>query len=449
MKSKIILCVILLSGLAVKFSACKKECPVQLATLTTSEVTPITTNTTQGTAITGGIINNDCGAQVIQRGVVWNTSPNPTTENSKTDEGSGTGAYVSYLTGLNASTIYYVRAYATNSAGTAYGNELSFTSTSFVGSITELNCNSVNNYGTLNAGTPANGVYSSVYYTGGNGGTYNEQTANSTGVTGLTATLAAGSFANGTGVALSGNGSLFYTITGTPNAAGTATFALNIGGQNCILSRNVGSEIVEVSTPGAGVTFNGYTYSTVLLGNGQEWMAENLQTANYSNGDPIPTGLDDETWYTTLSGTYAVLSNDEANNAIYGKLYNYFAVTDPRNVCPAGWHVPTYNEWGILIDYLGGQGTAGGKMKTTGTQYWQSPNGYATNESGFSGLPGGYRSTNITGTYPGEGYDAYFWSSTENNGLSAWTCYLNYHNAIGEKLYCIKRDGNSVRCLKD
>ncbi|MBM3440818.1 MAG: hypothetical protein FJX94_08180, partial [Bacteroidetes bacterium] len=241
--------------------------PGQLATLSTLPVGNITGNA----STSGGNITNNGGTPVTQRGVVWSTSPNPTTANNQSSDGSGTGNYTSTLTGLTASTTYYVRAYATNSAGTAYGNELSFTTSGGAGSITALNCGGGSNTGTLTAGIAASGVSSTVLYTGGNGGSYNSQTVNSTGVSGLTASLTSGNFTNGAG-------SLTYTITGTAATSGTANFSLNIGGQNCTLSRTVNAGSGIVSNPGAGVTFDGYTYTSIVLGNGQEWMAENLRT---------------------------------------------------------------------------------------------------------------------------------------------------------------------------
>jgi uncharacterized protein (TIGR02145 family) len=425
--------------------------PGNLASITT---TAISSNT--GTsAVSGGNITNNGGSLVTSRGVCWSTSPNPTTANNITTNGSGTGSFTSTLTGLTANTTYYVRAYAINSAGTAYGNELSFTSTgSSAGSITALNCASATNNGTLTAGTAASGVSSAVPYTGGNGGTYSGQTVNSTGVIGLTATLAAGTFANG-------SGSLNYTISGTPTSGGTASFALNVGGRNCTLSLTV--EIV--SNPGPGVNYNGYTYPTVVLGNGQEWMAHNLRTTQYNDGTSIPIVTAPNQWAANNNNSTTLpmmcwYDNDQAaytaNN--FGALYNWYAVNPltngNKNVCPAGWHVPTDAEWSTFINYLdpnaaGGNNpnTAGGKMKSTGTQYWLSPNTGATNESGFSGLPGGYRVSN--GPFTNVGYDGYWWSSTEDFTAIAWNRGLNYSAGYAGRGNYDKTLGFSVRCLRD
>lgn len=353
---------------------------------------PIVNLTSTG-AITGGEITDDGGSPISQRGIAWSTQPNPTLNSNITIDGTGMGSFTSSISGLTANMTIYVRAYAVNSAGYAYGNELSFTTPDWFGSITSLDCNNATTNGTLTFWTAANGVSSTVPYTGGNGVAHNGQTVTSTGVAGLTATLPAGNFATG-------SGNLTYTITGTPNSSGTASFALNIGGQNCTLNLTVTGGIE--SSPGPGITYGGYTYPTVILGNGQEWMAENLRTTQYNNGTDIPLVTDQQQWSSnfdliTTNPMMCWYNNDEAANTAnnVGALYNWFAVSPlyngNRNVCPVGWHVPTNAEWTLLTDYLGGEFVAGGKMKSTGTQYWLSPNAGATNESGFSALPAGYR----------------------------------------------------------
>ena len=307
--------------------------PGNLASLSTLPVGSITSSS----AVSGGNITNNGGSTVTERGVCWYTTPNPTTANNKIASGSGVGNFTVNINGLSESTVYYVRAYAVNSAGTAYGNELSFTTT-----------------------------------------------------------------AGGGGV---------------------------------------------VTNPGAGVTFNGYTYASIVLGNGQEWMAENLRTTTYANGDPIPNVTDDNQWYNLTTGAWSYYNNDSQYENPYGKLYNWYTVDDPRNVCPTGWHVPTDAEWTVLSDYLGGEPVAGGKMKSTGTQYWSSPNTDATNESGFSGLPGGYRYND--GPFYYIGFYGYWWSSTESSTYDAWLRHLRYLNGDVYRLYPNKKDGFSVRCLRD
>lgn len=318
--------------------------PGNLATLTTLSMG----NITAISAVSGGNITNGGGTPVTQRGVCWSSSPNPTTATNTTNDGSGTGSYTSNLTGLVAGATYYVRAYAVNSAGTAYGNQVQFT-----------------------AG-------------GGSGGI--------------------------------------------------------------------------VSNPGAGVTFGGYSYTSVVLGNGQEWLAENLRTTTYANGDPIPNVAGGFQWGGLTTGAWAHYENNASYENPYGKLYNWYAVADPRNVCPTGWHIPTDAEWNTLVGYLdpsydaGAFGiqssTAGGMMKSTGTQYWQAPNTGATNESGFSGLPGGSCDPD-EGTFSFLGDYGFWWSVSEIPAEQAWYRYMGDFNADILRYNNNKRNGYSVRCLRD
>ena len=179
-------------------------------------------------------------------------------------------------------------------------------------------------------------------------------------------------------------------------------------------------------------------------------MKENLKVSKYRNGESIPTGLVNSAWANTNKGAYAIYNNENANNNIYGKLYNWYAVSDSRGLCPSGWHVPSDNEWTTLTNYLGGQSIAGKKIKTTGTVFWQSPNTEASNESGFSALPGGFRS--VDGSFNSIRINAFFWSATENDGL-AWYRNLYYYNSIVNRsnstLGLVKSSGASVRCLRD
>lgn len=313
------------------------------ATLSTLPVSNITGNS----ATTGGNITSDVGASITQRGVVWSTSPNPTTSNNSTNDGSGSGSYVSNLSGLTVNTTYYVRAYAISSAGTAYGNGVSFMTAGNSGEISEW-LNPDLNYGSVTAQ-------------------------------------------------------------------------------------------------------DGNTYATIEIGT-QEWMAENLRTTNYANGDPIPNVTDAGQWSNLTTGAWTHYNNDNQYEIPYGKLYNWYTVTDQRNVCPTGWHVPTDAEWTELTDYIGGSGVAGGKMKTTGnieaaTGLWYSPNTEATNSSGFSGVPGGVcyadGEYNVIGSFGG------WWSSSESDADLAGVCWLDYGIGGAVRANVVKRIGYSIRCLRD
>ncbi len=157
---------------------------------------------------------------------------------------------------------------------------------------------------------------------------------------------------------------------------------------------------------------DGNVYEIVTIGN-QVWMAENLKVTHYRNGEPLPNVTDNIEWRNLDTGAYCNYNNDVAYVATYGRLYNWFAVNDSRNIAPAGWHVPSDAEWQTLDDYLGSDtNDAGCKLKETGTSHWRSPNEGATNESRFSALPGGARKS-LFGTFDYIGIYAFFWTSTE------------------------------------
>ncbi len=207
---------------------------------------------------------------------------------------------------------------------------------------------------------------------------------------------------------------------------------------------NVRFKVKASKVEGTVTDVDGNKYETVRIGD-QVWMKENLKVSHYQNGDPIATNLSNDKWAKTTSGAFAIFNNDDANNIKYGKLYNWYAVVDKRNVCPVGWHVPSDQEWTTLANYLGGENVAGGKMKArTG---WNSPNIGATNESGFSGLPGGLRFND--GTYGNIGYYGYWWSSTEYSTTYAWYRFLNYTNGYSSRFNSNRQNGFSVRCLMD
>ena len=183
-------------------------------------------------------------------------------------------------------------------------------------------------------------------------------------------------------------------------------------------------------------------YPSVLIG-AQYWMEKNLEVTTYRNGDPIPYVTDATAWAALTTGAWCYYNNDPSN----GKLYNWYAVNDPRGLAPTGWHVPTDVEWTTLSTTLGGDAVAGGKMKVAGTTRWIAPNTGADNSSGFAGLPGGIRSN--LGTFFDVGYFGYWWSSTEDNTASAWFRNLYYNFGDFSRDFSDKPYGFSVRCLRD
>ncbi len=130
-------------------------------------------------------------------------------------------------------------------------------------------------------------------------------------------------------------------------------------------------------------------YGTVTIGT-QVWMTRNLDVDHYRNGDPIPEVKSASLWKSLTTGAWCYFKNDKDSGVTYGKLYNWYAVNDPRGLAPVGWHIPSDAEWSTLSAYLGGDSIAGGKLKESGTSHWNIPNTGATNVSGFSALPGGW-----------------------------------------------------------
>jgi uncharacterized protein (TIGR02145 family) len=212
------------------------------------------------------------------------------------------------------------------------------------------------------------------------------------------------------------------------------------------------SDQVTFTTPAKITDYDNNSYETVSIVN-QLWMAENLKTAHFQNGDPLGTttvpALD-------ISGESSPkyqwsYNGDAAISAVYGKLYTYYAITDSRKICPAGWHVPTDAEWIILENALGGYTIAGSSLKEAGTSHWISPyNSDATNASCFKALPGGYRSsTSGANNFSYLWNYGYWWSATEGDAANAWVRTLFVQSTQISRTSFSKKGGASVRCLKD
>ncbi len=190
----------------------------------------------------------------------------------------------------------------------------------------------------------------------------------------------------------------------------------------------------------------------------QIWMLKNLNVTSYRNGDPIQQVTDPAQWSQLTTGAWCYYNNDPATGVLYGKLYNWYAVNDPRGLAPTGWHVPTDNEWKTLemnlgmsqtdADAIGLRGSdEGGKIKEVGTTHWLSPNTGATNSTGFTALPGGYRSS--SGLFYHVGTNGYWWSTTEYTATSTWSRYLYYTSAHAYRYSDDNKTGFSVRCVMD
>jgi uncharacterized protein (TIGR02145 family) len=272
------------------------------------------------------------------------------------------------------------------------------------------------------------------------------------------------------------NGNVHYCVDGlfTVVSCGSSASLIGVNLDNYLVSNellvtltgdtlNVG-ELLACNSTGIVFDADGNFYPTVVIGD-QEWMAENLRTTSYANGDPIPNVTSNGQWGDLLTGAWSYFDNQVFYDALYGKLYNWYAVGDPRNVCPSGWHVPTEVDWWELettldmpVDelaitgYRGGAENVGGKLRTTGTLtagtgLWSQPNSSATNESGFSGLPGGYR---VYGQPMFTGLNNMGrWWSLDGNDQNAYTRNLNYNSPSVYRDLQPKRHGHSVRCVRD
>lgn len=546
---------------AILLCSCEKKATAPV--LTTNPVTNVTTTT----AVSGGEITDDGGATIITKGVCWNVSDKPTIENNKSAESSTSASFTSNISQLAPATTYYVRAYATNSAGTSYGSSVTFKTlgdkpAAQANSVSDVTINSATLQGTVNpnlfsttvsfewgtsinygnttivSGSPINISISSdvsVDLTGLTPGTtyhfrikatndlgetysgdmqfttlgqvpaitnqsFSDVTVNSSTLTGsvnpnyLSTTVSIDwgtslSYGNTVSYAQNplngstpinitsaltgltpgttyhfrisatnalgtskGNDLTFLTLGGVPLAqpkaaanlqyatatikgsvnpnyfsttvsfewGTTASYGNTIAASPGILT---GKDLSEVSADLSGLTqgtvyhyrikatnelgttnsddqvfttlapvsdIDGNIYNIRTIGT-LIWMTENLKTSHYNNGDPIPVVTDSVIWNHLTTGAYSDYENFPANSTIYGKLYNWYAVNDNREICPTGWRPATPLDWGNLLEFAGWDSYTGGKLKETGYSHWNSPNAGATNEFGFTALPGGYR----------------------------------------------------------
>ncbi len=436
-KSLFFFIVALLSVIALV--SCLKDQKSTIPVLTTATVS----NITSSTATSGGRIITQ--APLLSYGLCWSTEGNPTIDDSSTIESLRFNSNFSIdIKGLKGGTKYYVRAYATNRFGVGYGNEMSFTTQPTI--IPEL------------ATTMASNITFTNATSGGNITNNGGASISASGVcwsTSANPTITNNKITNGTET-----GEFISPVAGlTP----LTTYYLRAYATNS-LGTAYGNEVsFTTSSTSTSITDrDGNLYSTVTIGN-QVWLQQNLKTTRYNNGDLIGTttpASPDISKESTPKYQWAY-DGKESNVPLYGRLYTWFAVNDSRNVCPAGWHVPTNAEWITLTDYLTGNGYGyeGSRYKIAKsmafTSGWvadvtagNSGNDQAgNNSSGFSALPGGSR---ISTSFSFAGRGCHFWSATEESTTLAWRgCYMWYSSCFVENGYPEKQDGFSVRCVKD
>jgi uncharacterized protein (TIGR02145 family) len=204
--------------------------------------------------------------------------------------------------------------------------------------------------------------------------------------------------------------------------------------------------ILDTILKGVVLDNDGNTYKTIKIGE-QVWMAENLKTTKYNDGNDIPLINNQTDWSNLITPGYCWYDfKEDPNKQVYGALYNFYVVNTGL-LCPEGWHVPNELEWSTLFAYLGSAGEAGGKLKETGTKHWKDPNTGATNESRFTALPGGFIFS--TGLFINKGATAYWWSSSPMNANAANAYHIHYNETLVNTGSLSNKCGNSIRCVKD
>ena len=405
-------------------SSCIKD--PTLAVLNTDPVTEITVST----AKLAGVITDDGGAEVTARGFCWGLLANPTIQDDIKPSGTGTGTFSATIENLQPNTQYYARAYAENSVGVAYGNEIVFVTSTAAPAVTT---------------TPISNITASSAVSGGN------------------ITYDGGGSIIGRGVCWSitpepdlndfftsdGTGSASFSSTMT-NLTPATTYYVRAYAKNSAWT--VYGEQLSFTTKLADA--DGNLYNTVKIGN-QVWMTENLRVIKLNDNTPIPEVEDNTLWIGSSVPAYCWYNNDIAYKPTYGALYNWYAVNSGK-LCPSGWHVPTDDEFktleqtlGMAADQLeiwGWRGTDQG-TKIKNTTGWDD-GGNGTNSSGFSALPGGYR-FGATGEFFLLTTITYWWTSTEHDADRGWYRRLDSSSTAVYRASTSKKGGKYIRCLKN
>jgi uncharacterized protein (TIGR02145 family) len=426
-----------LSWMFVIFSicACTKEDSVELPVLSTLSVIEIH----RTSAKSGGEITHDGGAPILARGIVWGSSPGPNLDQHEgfTREGSGAGIFSSSATDLDPATIYYIRAYARNAAGTAYGNEIEFqTQSPPTVSSNPVPANSATNQpASLILQWPANTDVDGAPVT------YDVYFGTSSPPEQISSSQTANSLIR-TSLAFD---QTYYWMVAVVDSHGNA-FEGPVWNFTTMSQQGGGDIIFNPGLSyGTMTDIEGNTYRTIEIGT-QTWMAENLRTTKFNDDSAIPLVTGNNTWAGLSIPAYCWYDNAPEQHAPnYGALYSWSTV-ETGKLCPTGWHVPSDAEWTVLADFLGGD--AGGKMKETGTSHWEDPNTGATNSSGFTAVPGGVRSGH-DGIFYDVSLFGNWWSSTaDSNGDALYRNMYTDDAGLGRH-GIIKSYGYSVRCLRD
>jgi uncharacterized protein (TIGR02145 family) len=405
-------------------SSCVKD--PTLPVLTTNEVIEITTNS----ATISGNVAEDGGAEITARGICWGTVTMPTLSDNFKPSGTGPGKFSCVLSELEPNTTYYVRAFAENRVGIAYGNEVTFKTGIAAPSVTTGQVTGVTNNSAICAGT--------VTYSGGapvlEKGICWSQTPDPD-LDDSHASVSAGTDT--------------YTCTLTGLSSGSRYYA------RAYVKNEVGTGYGEQVVFNTKVTdIEGNMYGTVYIGN-QVWMTENLRTTRLNDDTQIPNIIDNDEWISVSTSAYCWYNNDKTFKPTYGALYNWFTINSGK-LCPAGWHVPSDTEFNSLEIALGMQadqshvwgwrGTNHGFKMKNNTGWGENGNG--NNSSGFSAIPGGYR-FGADGTFVFQTTITYWWASTENDADRGWYRRLDSASDQVYRASTSKKGGKYVRCVKD
>lgn len=408
-----------------------------LPSLQTTAISNITSNSCSS----GGTVTSTGTSAIISQGICWSTSINPTLENNHTTESIDTNSFTSTISSLSPNTVYHVRAYATNNSGTGYGNDVSFTTQSITTlTVPSLTTSTIANITQQNASSGGN-------ITSDGGAAITER--------GICWNIVGNPTISDSKTIVVGSIGIFPANTTQLKAQTTyhiKAYAINSVGVG------YGNEITfttqDLSIPGPMVTdVDGNLYHSVILG-GVTWMVENLKTLRYQNLVPLTNITTNVDWYNNhpVTGAYCYYNNQSTNASSYGVLYDFFAATDANNIAPVGWKVPSKQDWDNLINYINFNCTerAEALKINSGSYTFQIPNN-ATNLSGFSAMPGGYRSGQ-NGAFSNQGTNGYWWTTTEQNSLYGKCKRLTWNSADVDETVAGaspgKKTGLSIRCIK-
>lgn len=402
-------CLLILS-ITILFLSCKKDSP--LPYINTNGITEITAKT----AVSGGVITAE---KISDKGLCWGVDAKPDLLGNSISAGTGNERFEIKMTGLKSNTLYYARAYATNEAGTVYGEAIQFKTlmgppppTIITTPLTTITTNSIE----IAANIQNTGQIKLLSY----GVCWAERTAPTVDNNKTQTVLA--SYNTFTAI-VSGleKGKKYYA------RAYAKTDDEIFYGSECVF--NTYADLI--------IDIDGNEYHTIKIGT-QEWTVENLKTTRFRNGTAIPVIMGDYSWQQANVSAYCYYNDDISNALQYGLLYNWYAVSDSKKLAPAGWHIPSTQEYQQLIAYLGGEIAAGQKMRASDLGDWYQTTTINSNESGFTALPAGRRDGNSSQL----GTLASFWTG----GQSA-NYMLNYYNIT--QSYGNNNVGCSVRCVKD